>query len=560
MILISPCSTLTTELLSSSSLAFSTLSLLKACKNVRNLEQVHAQIIRKGSEQDHFLITQFISACNSVSPNNLSYAQTVFDRVLHPGVYLWNTLIKCHCTHSSLATTIKFFRRMKQSYYVAADKYTFPLLVKACSCALASREGQVLHGLIIKYGTEADVFVGSSLIDLYGKCQEIANARKVFDRMPVRNVVTWTSMIVGYSTNGDCLLAKKLFDAMPQKNHASWNAMINGFIKSGDLLTAKLLFDEMPCKNTASFTTMINGYAKSGDMASARSLFDQSPEKDIVTWSAMIAGYAQNGQPKEAIKIFTDMRSRNVKPDEYVMVSLMSACSQAGDWELAKWVDSYMSESSIDRSQNHVAAALVDMNAKCGNLERAATLFEKMSRRDLISYSSMIQGLSVHGHGVQAVALFHRMLQEGLTPDDVAFTVILSACSHADLVEEGCRLFDSMINEYSLTPSADHYACKVNLLGRAGRVREAYDILIGMPVEPNASAWGALLWACRIHGDVSLGKEVAARLFKIEPQNAANYVLLSDMYAASDQWSDVNHVRKQMTEMGIRKLRGCSWI
>ncbi|KAJ9539736.1 hypothetical protein OSB04_026242 [Centaurea solstitialis] len=538
----------------------SILTLLKDCKNVRNLEQVHTQIIRKGFEQDHFLITQFISACNSVSSNNLSYAQTVFDRVLHPGIYLWNTLVKSHCTHSSLATVFGFFRQMKRSHYVAPDKYTFPLLVKSCSCALALKEGRVIHGLIIKYGTESDVFVGSSLIDFYGKCREIVNARKVFDELPVRNEVTWTSMIVGYSSSGDCLVAKKLFDEMPERNQASWNAMINAFIKSGDLLSAKRLFDEMPCKNKASFTTMINGFAKSGDMASARSLFDQSPEKDIISWSAMISGYAQNGQPKEAIRIFIDMRSKNVKPDEYVMVSLMSACSQAGDWELAKWVDSYTSEISIDRTQNHMAAALVDMNAKCGNLERAATLFSKMPERDMISYCSMIQGLSVHGRGGEAVDLFHRMLRDGVTPDDVAFTVVLSACSHADLVEEGCRIFDMMVSEYSITPSADHYACKVDLLGRAGRVREAYEVLKEMPVEPHAGAWGALLWACRVHGEVSLGKEVAGRLFKIEPRNAANYVLLSDMYAASDQWSDVNDVRKEMTEKGIRKLRGCSWI
>lgn len=546
--------------LCSSSTSVSVLYLLKVCKNVRYIEQLHAQIIRQGSEQDHFLVAQFISVCNSVSPNNLPYVSSIFDRLLQPSIYLWNTLIKCHCTQTSLASSMNFFRRMKQNCYVGADKYTFPPLVKACTGALALREGQVIHGLIVKCGTEADVYVGSSLIDLYGKCREMVNARKVFDGMLVRNEVTWTCVIDGYSTNGNCLEAKKLFDEMPQRKKASWNAMIKGFVKSGDLVTSKILFDEMPDKGMVSFTTMIDGYAKAGDMASARCLFDESPEKDIVCWSAMITGYAQNGQPKEAIKIFSEMISQNVKPDEYAMVSLISACSQAGDWEVAKWVDSYISESSIDLSQNHVAATLVNMNAKCGNLERAESLFERMHRRDLISYSSMIQGYSVHGNGVKAVALFRRMLEEGIIPDDVAVTVVLNACSHADLAEEGCRLFDSLINEYSLAPSSDHYACIVNLLGRVGKVREAYDILKEIPVQPHVGAWGALLWACRTHGDVSLGKEVADRLFQTEPQNAANYVLLSDMYAASDQWSDVNHVRNQMSEKGIRKLPGCSWI
>ncbi|XP_023771825.1 putative pentatricopeptide repeat-containing protein At5g37570 [Lactuca sativa] len=550
--------------LCSSSTSLSPLYLLKVCKNfnVRYLEQVHAKIIRQGSEQDHFLVAQFISVCTSVSPNHLTYVSTIFDRLVQPNIYLWNTLIKCHCTHSSLATSINFFRRMKQSCYVAADKYTFPSLVKACSGALALREGQVIHGLIVKYGTEGDVFVGSSLIDLYGKCGELIDARKVFDGMPVRNEVTWTSMIVGYSTNGNSLEAKKLFDEMPQRNHASWNAMINGFAKSGDLASARSLFDEMPEKNLVSFTTMIDGYAKSGDMASARCLFDESPgEKDIVCWSAMIAGYAQNGQAKEARKLFVDMCCKNVKPDEYVMASLISACSQAGDWEFAEWVDMYMSENKIEVTQNHVAAALVNMHAKCGNLERAEALFGNMPKRDLFSYCSMIQGFSVHGDGVKAVALFRRMLEGGgLIPDDVAFTVILTACSHADLVEDGCHFFHSMVNEYALSPSPDHYACIVNLLGRAGKLREAYDILKEMPVPPQPAAWGALLFACRTHGDVSLGKEVAAQLFKNEPQNAANYVLLSDMYAASDQWSAVDHVRNQMSDKGIRKLPGCSWI
>ncbi|GJW21484.1 putative pentatricopeptide repeat-containing protein [Tanacetum coccineum] len=541
--------------LSSPPSSLSCSALLKACKNLRHLEQVHTQIIRKGCEQDHFLITQFITLCNQ--HNHLAYASTLFDRVLQPNIYLWNTLIK---SPTSLNASFDLFRRMRESSYnVTPDKYTFPSLLKACSNVFAFTQGQLIHALILKCGTESDVYVASSLIDFYGKCRHIFYAREVFDGMPYKNEVTWTSMIAGYLTNGDYIEANKLFDQMPERNLASWNAMINGFVKSGDLKTAKSLFDEMPDKNTVSFTTMIDGYAKSGDMAAARSLFDQLPQKDIVSWSAMIGGYAQNGQPKEAIKIFIDMRSKNVSPDEYVMVSLISACSQAGDWELAKWIDSYMTQSSIEVSQNHLAASLVDMNAKCGNLERATTLFEIMPKRDLISYSSMIQGFSVHGRAVEAVALFRRMLEEGVTPDDVALTVILSACNHANLVEEACRIFDTMINEYSLTPSTDHYACIINLLGRVGKVREAYEILKQIPVEPHAGAWGGLLWACRIHGDVALGKEVAARLIRIEPQNAANYVLLSDIYAASDQWSDVNDIRNQMSERGIRKLCGCSW-
>lgn len=172
----------------------------------------------------------------------------------------------------------------------------------------------------------------------------------------------------------------------------------------------------------------------------------------------------------------------------------------------------------------------------------------------------MIQGLSIHGHGVQAVSLFRRMINEGITPDDVAFTVILNACSHAGLVEEGCQFFDSMINEYSLVPSTYHYACMVDLLGRSGKLRAAYELLKSMLVEPHAGAWGALLGACKLHNDIELGEEIAAQLFEIEPHNACSYVLLSDIYAAADRWLDVSFLRNQMIEMGVKKKPGCSLI
>ncbi|KAL7253733.1 hypothetical protein ACSBR1_008142 [Camellia fascicularis] len=497
-------------------------NLLSACKSIRNLEQVHTQIIHKGAEQDHFVITRFISLCTSLF-SNISYASSVFDRVLQPNIYLWNTLIKGYCKHLSLA--------------------------QSCSSELALKEGQAIHGLIVRYGTEHDVFVGSSLVDMYGKCREIEFARKVFDGMCVRNEVSWTSMIVGYVNAGDLIEAKKLFDVMPKRNMVSWKAMISGFVRFGDLKSARKLFDEMPERNVVSFTAKIDGFAKAGDMASARFLFDQSLVKDIVSWSALISGHVQNGQPNEAVEIFLKMQSMNIKPDEFIVVSLMSACSQIGSLERAKWVDSYVSQSSLDLHQVHVLAALIDMNAKCGNMGRATMLFEKMPKRDLICFCSMIQGLSIHGHSVQAVSLFRRMINEGITPDDVAFTVILNACSHAGLVEEGCRFFDSMINEYSLVPSTYHYACMVDLLGRSGKLRAAYELFKSMLVEPHAGDWGALLGACKLHNDIELGEEIATQLFEIEPHNACSYVLLSDIYAAADRWLDVSFLRNQMIEM-----------
>ncbi|KAL8518112.1 hypothetical protein ACS0TY_009409 [Phlomoides rotata] len=495
------------------------LPILKACKTVRDIYQIHTRIIRRGYEQDHFLISQFLSIFANVSPSNLSYPTSVFNSVFCPNLYLWNILMKAHCESYSLGECFSLFGRMRRESNVCPDKYTFPSLIKACSSGLALREGRIVHGLTVRSGTDGDVFVGSSLIDFYGKCKEIECARKVFDGMSWRNEVSWTALMVGYLNSGDVEAAQCLFDEMPKRNESTWNAMIKGLVKMGDVKNARKLFDTMPVRNEVSFTTLIDGYAKAGDMAAARSLFDELPQKDLVSWSALMSGYVQNGKPGEAVKAFSEMRALNLNPDEFILVSLMSACSQLGSLELANWIESYIKEGSFDLKRTHVAAALVDMNAKCGNMERATSLFEDMPKRDLISYCSMIQGLSIHGCGAQAVLLFDRMIDEGITPDDVAFTVILTACSHARLVDDGCRFFHLMVHRYLINPSPDHYGCMVDILGKSGKLKDAYELIQSMPVESHA-AWGALLGACRLHSDVELGEMVAQRLFELEPHNA----------------------------------------
>ncbi|KAK8706686.1 hypothetical protein V6N13_057765 [Hibiscus sabdariffa] len=529
-------------------------ALVSSCKSQNQLHQIHAQVIKQGLHRDQFLISRFISFSAS-----LSYSTSIFDYFFHPSTFLWNSLLNGYSKKSSFLQTFSLFIRMKREGGLP-DKYTYPLVIKACSSEVKAWEGKMVHGLALKGGCKEDVFVGSSLVDFYAKIKEMLNAKKVFDETSERNVVSWTALVVGYVNVGDFVEAKRLFDLMPERNVATWNALMNWWVKTGDLGNARKMFDDMPDRNVISYTTMIDGYAKAGDMASAMFLFEQAPERDIFAWSAMISGYEQNGQPNEAIRMFTRMWEMNIKPDKYILVSLMSACSQVGSLELAKWVDDHLNRSDIDVSQKHVSAALIDMNAKCGNLERVAKLFEEMPKRDVVSYCSMIQGLAIHGQQAQAIQLFNRMINEGLVPDEVAFTIILNACSGAGLVEEGWHYFEIMKNDYSIAPTPDHYACMVDLLSRTGRLKAAYDLLKSMPVEPHAGAWGALLAACKLHRDVELGELAAARLYELEPLNAANYVLLSNIYADAEQWVNVADVRNRMKEQGLRKVPGCSWI
>ncbi|CAN0879487.1 Putative pentatricopeptide repeat-containing protein At5g37570 [Linum grandiflorum] len=525
--------------------------LIKSCKTLVHLHQLHAHIIRRGLDQDHFIVSHLLTLSTS-----LSYSTSVFNSLIAPSTYLYNVLLKVYSKNRCFEEGFLLYLRMKRSDSAFPDKYTLSSLVSSCSRECRLREGRIVHGSAIRYGVIGDMFVGSGLIDLYGKCQEMVSAGRVFDEMPERNVVCWTALVVGYANMGDLENTRRVFNQMPVKNQVSWNAMITGLVKVGDMVGARKMFDEMPQRTVFDYTVLIDGYAKAGDMASAKALFDSSPENDIVSWSALISGFAQNGFPNQALEMFTEMELAGIKPDEFVMVSLMSACSQIASLEMADWVHHYLSKSPVDVSQNHVMSALIDMNTRCGNMARAETLFEKMPQRNLVAYCSMIKGYSVNGQAEQAVQLFNKMLEDGLVPDEVAFTVILSACSRAGLVEEGWHYFTTLRDKYSLVPSPEHYACMVYLLSRAGRLEAAHELLVSLPFEPHACAWGALLGGCKHYGNTTLAEDAAARLFELEPQNAANYVLLSDIYAASDRWSDVSLVREKLNERGLRKLPG----
>ncbi|CAI0430123.1 unnamed protein product [Linum tenue] len=468
--------------------------LIQSCKTLCHLQQFHAHIICRGLEQDHWTISNILKLLTSLSAS-LSYSTSVFNRVIAPSTLLYNVLLKGYSRNSRSRESFLLYTRMKKSDSASPDEYTLSSLLTLCSRECKLREGQIVHGSAIRYGVAVDMFVGSGLIDFYGKCTEMISADKVFDEMPDRNVVCWTALVAGYANAGDMGNARNVFGRMPVRNSVSWTAMIIGLVKTGDIVGARKWFDEMPRKNVVDYTVLIDGYAKSGDMASAMALFESCPEKDIVAWSALISGFAQNGMPKQALEMFKEMESGGVKPDEFIVVSLMSACAQIGSLDLAKSVDYYLSETSIDACQAHVMAALIGMNARCGNMARAEVLFNRMPQHDLITYCSMIKGYSIDGRGDQAIELFYRMLDEGLVPDEVAFTVILSACSRAGLVEEGWNFFTTLTDKYSLVPTPDHYACMVDLLSKAGRLEAAYQLLVSCPLEPYACAWGALLGA-----------------------------------------------------------------
>jgi pentatricopeptide repeat protein len=276
-------------------------------------------------------------------------------------------------------------------------------------------------------------------------------------------------------------------------------------------------------------------------------------------WSAMITGYALSGNSREALKLFYQMQLTNMKPDLATVKSLVPACAHLAALQPGTWMHGYLIKSGFE-SDVSVGTALVDMYGKYGSIDMARKLFDIMHERDVVSWSAIIAGYGMQGYGENALELFSQMQKTGLSPDHVTFVCVLSACSHAGLLDEGWQIFDSMVRDYDIMPSVEHYACMVDLLGRVGRLDDAEDFIKKMPLKPDAGVWGALPGACRIHCNVELGGRVAEQLFYLEPDNAGHYVLLSNMYAAAGSWDDVAKVRTMMKDKGLKMTPGCTLV
>lgn len=362
---------------------------------------------------------------------------------------------------------------------------------------------------------------------------------------------------------GNLSYGKGIHDFITENNIAFdshlQSSVIGMYASCGSMDLAQQLFNKMSPKNLVASTAMISGYSKHGQIEDARLIFNQMVEKDLVCWSAMISGYAESDWPQEALRLFNEMQVLGITPDQVTMLSVISACAHLGAMDQANWIHIYVDKNGFGGALP-VNNALIDMYAKCGSLERARRVFEKMPRRNVISWTSMISAFAMHGDASNALSFFNRMKDDNIEPNSVTFIGVLYACSHAGLVEEGRRIFSSMINEYNLAPQHEHYGCMVDLFGRANLLSEALKVIEAMPMAPNVVIWGSLMAACRVHGENELGEFAAKQLLELEPDHDGALVVLSNIYAKERRWDDVRKVRNLMKNSGIFKERGCSRI
>nr|CAD1820675.1 unnamed protein product [Ananas comosus var. bracteatus] len=453
-------------------------------------------------------------------------------------------------------------------FAVAAALKSISRLPPSISPSLTSS----FHAHLLKLGLRSHVYPHTALADLYSRLPQSSDAARkvldevpvrniVFDEMPARDVVSWNSMVAGLAKAGDMDRAFALFESIPEKNPASWNGLICGYVCRGNMIKARELFDRMPARNNVSWITMISGYTKNGDVGSAYDLFEQTERKDLYTWNAMIACYAQNGCAREAVRLFNRMRKPDVgvQPNEKTFSCVISAFSQLGDLRFGLWVEEYIYSLGIELD-DHLGTALLDLFSKCGSMDRAFSPFEVLGKRNVVSYSVMILGCGINGRHSEAFALFKGMLDAKIAPNAITFVGLLMTYSHAGLVEEAHACFSSMLSVHKVNPTTDHYTIMVDLLGRSGRLEEAFQLIKEMPTQPHVSVWGALLLSCRLHHNVELGEIAAYNCCELEPEESGYYVLLANIYAETGRWDKAKRLRKLMAKRGFMKTPGCSWV
>lgn len=460
------------------------------------LRQHHSQIIKLGLSVDNDAIGRVIKFCAISENGDLGYALQVFTTIPHPDAFIYNTIMKGHLQAQLSANCILLYLQMLQES-TTPNRFTFPTLIRACSVRNSVEEGKQVHAHVFKFGHGVDGCSQNNLIHMYVNFQSLEEARRVFDKMPTRDVVSWTSLITGYSQWGSIDEAFEIFEVMPERNSVSWNAMI--------------------------------------------------------------AACAQSNRFCEASGLFDRMRAEKVALDKFVAASMLSACTGLGSLKQGKWIHEYIEKSGIEMDAK-LGTTVIDMYCKCGCLEKAFQVFNGLGDKGISAWNCMIGGLAIHGKGKDAIELFKKMERETVAPDHITFVNLLSACAHSGLVDEGRYYFRYMVQVHGIETRMEHYGCMVDLLGRAGLLEEAREVINEMPMSPDAGVLGAFLGACKIHGNIELGEKIGKRVIELDPDNSGRYVLLANLYANVGRWEDVANIRKLMNDRGVNKAAGVSMI
>lgn len=616
--------------------------------HVKQLKQIHSQIIRTSAFRSAFLAARLISVY-AKNFGLLKDARQVFETIskldeinTKRNMLLWNSILRANVMQGEYNEALELYCKMRKVGFFP-DGFGFPLIVKASGNAMVGGSNYKLctsvHCHVFQMGFQDHIHVVNELLGMYGKIGRMDIACQIFDRMPERTQISWNTMISGFANNFDCENAYMMFARMELEgwgpNSVTWTSLLSSFCRCGHheetlrlyrmmrekgieataealavavsvcvyinafcagknlhgyvikggfcnysfvinslicmygkncaVKEAESLFSGLESKSIVSWNALISSFAESGLCNEALAVLEKLDDgytvvrSNVISWTAVIGAFAANGRFEESLELFRQMQIAKVSANSVTIASILIACAGLSALCLGKQIHAYVIRALIDRKLL-VGNGLINMYMKCGSPEEANIVFEGSGNRDLFSWNTMITGYGMLGLGDKALQIFYHMINIGFKPDEVTFVAILSACSHAGLVAEGRNLFYLMVREFRIEPKIEHYACMVDLLGRAGLLLEAIDIVKNMPMEPNACVWGALLNSCKMYKNTDVAEETAAQISSLEPVTTGSFMLLSNLYAAHGRWEDSAKVRHSAKTTGLKKSPGQSWI
>jgi len=578
-----------------------------------------------------YLIRATSEIVSSARSGRICHARKLFDEMPERDTVAWNAMLTAYSRLGLYQQTFDLFNSMRRISDSKPDNFSYSAAINSCAGASDLRFGTKVHSLVVVSGYQSYLPVANALIDMYGKCFNPNDARKVFDDMSYSNEVTWCSLLFAYANTCRFDMASEIFHSMPEKVEIAWNIVIAAHARCGEVEACLHLFKEMcvglyqpdqwtfsalvsactesmellcgcmmhcfviksgwstamevnnsivsfyaklECHgdavkvfnsggafNQVSWNAIIDAHMKVGDTQKALLAFQQAPEKNIVSWTSMIVGYTRNGNGDLALSLFLDMKRNSFQLDDLVAGAVLHACASLAILVHGKMVHSCIIHLGLYKYL-FVGNSLINMYAKCGDIEGSKLTFCGINDKDLVSWNSMLFAFGLNGRGNEAICMFREMVTSGVRPDEVTFTGLLMTCSHLGLIDEGFAFFQSMSLEYGLVQGMDHVACMVDMLGRGGYVAEAQCLAkkYSKTSRDKTNSCEVLLGACHAHGDLGTGSSVGEYVKNLEPKKEVGYVLLSNMYCASGKWKEAEIVRKEMMDQGVKKVPGCSWI
>ena len=490
----------------------------------------------------------------------------VFDEMPERNVVSWTAIITGLVKAGYCKEALVYFADMWHCR-LPCDAYCFAIALKACSDLCDLERGREIHTQALKRGFDGTSHVVNTLATMYNKCGKLDYGMGLFGRMRIPDVVSWTSLITTYVQTGKDETAVQQFMRMRESevepNEFTFAAIISGCANLGKLLWGEQVHAYVIQIGFIGALSVANSvitmYSRCGQLKAASLVFNAMTTKDIVSWSTIITGYSQVGCARESFEYLSWMRREGPKPTEFALSSMLSVAGSMTMLQEGRVLHAYVMKVGLD-CKSLVQSALITMYSKCGSIKGASEIYSNTGSDDVVSWTSMVNGYAEHGYSQEAIGLFEKMLQAGLRPDSVTFVGVLSACSHAGLVDLGYQYFSSMSRDFHITPSRQHYGCMIDLLCRAGRLAEAENMIDSMPCEQDDVVWSTLLRACRVHGDVERGRRAAERILQHNPNCGGTLTSLANLYSAKGKWREAAHIRKLMKSKGVLKEPGSSWI